>query len=71
MTLLPMVKVVHGRIYIVCDSEGGAGMPEYWARNMEDGNPRRQEYRELINSYKVTIVHYIICILYPKVSQGR
>jgi D-amino peptidase len=43
-----MVKVVHGRIYIVCDSEGGAGMPEYWARNMEDGNPRRQEYRELL-----------------------
>ena len=23
-------------------------MAEYWARNLEDGNPRRQEYRELL-----------------------
>ena len=35
-------------IYIVCDSEGGAGMPEFWARNAEYDNPRRQEYRELL-----------------------
>ena len=36
------------RIYVACDSEGGAGMPEYWARTTQDGNPRRQEYRELL-----------------------
>jgi D-amino peptidase len=35
-------------VYIACDSEGGTAMAEYWARNTDDTNPRRQEYRELL-----------------------
>tara|TARA_B100000809_G_C15120782_1_gene524198 strand:+ start:383 stop:1318 length:936 start_codon:yes stop_codon:yes gene_type:complete len=36
------------KIFIVCDSEGGSGIVEYWSRNVPPGNPRFQEYRELM-----------------------
>ena len=36
------------KIFIVCDSEGGSGIVEYWSRNVPPGHPRFQEYRELM-----------------------
>ena len=36
------------KIFIVCDSEGGSGIVEYWSRNVPPSNPRFQEYRELM-----------------------